>query len=68
MPAKPITLAVAARERARIVAYLRYMEHEEGDEDAGRIATCIGDGEHWDRWDELDDEGQQPPGTKDPWQ
>ncbi|MEE9393384.1 MAG: hypothetical protein V3W41_12855 [Planctomycetota bacterium] len=51
-----------ARERTRIIAYLRFMEQEDSDEHAGRIAQALGDAEHWQCWDELDDEGQMPPG------
>lgn len=61
-PRLQVERAAMARERLRIIAYLRFMEQEEEDEDAGRIAENLGDGDHWERWDELDDEGQQPPG------
>lgn len=54
-----------SRERARIVAYLRFMESEEGYDAAGDIADDLANGDHWDRWDELDDEGQQRPGKAD---
>lgn len=54
--------AAKSRERTRIVAYLRFMESEEGYDAAGDIADDLANGDHWDRWDELDDEGQQKPG------
>lgn len=57
-----IERAAMSRERTRIVAYLRFMDSEEGYDAAGDIADDLANGDHWDRWDELDDEGQQRPG------
>lgn len=59
--------AAAAQERDRILAYLRYCIDEEGFHEYQQLFHNIASKEHWDRWDNLDDEGQMPPGTKDPW-
>lgn len=51
-----------SRERARIVAYLRYCIDEEGREAYLQLCEELEDADHWERWDELNDEGQMPPG------
>lgn len=58
--------AAAARERDRILAYLRYCI-DECYIDYVTLFDEIARQEHWDRWDELDEDGQQPLGTKDPY-
>ncbi len=65
-------MSTALRERLRIIAWLRWQFEHFGQTASGaaayfgHLADDIDAADHWKRWDECDEGGQIPPGTKEP--